>query len=272
MSTQSTPWPPTGTPRVPLDYPSSTPQTPWYTQVPREHPEYPQYPPTTRRIRSRTSVGAHQDVVEVGSAIVAADDVDGAGDGVDHGRVPISRSPSRLAGAARPRHTCGQRTRTRPMAQAQPRTRGRPRRRPSYQYRRSPPCHPSAHTAAEAQTHLCTHEGTRKQHSTAGINPQRGIYPESRARTDSNGAHMQLGARAVPSSRVGVNVGGRDGGRVATADRMRARQHACILYIVRNQAMLCCSGTRNGRHGPTAYHISPYKCRSTHKVTLTRMH
>ncbi len=38
---------------------------------------------------------------------MAADDVDGAGDGVDHGRVLISRSPCRLGRTARPGDTCG---------------------------------------------------------------------------------------------------------------------------------------------------------------------
>ena len=36
---------PSGAPLGILDYPSTTPSTPWYTQVPREHAEYPQYPP-----------------------------------------------------------------------------------------------------------------------------------------------------------------------------------------------------------------------------------
>ncbi len=54
----------------------------------------------------RTSVGAHPHVVVVDdAAVVATDDVDGAG-GVDHGRVVISRIPSRVGRAARPGHPC----------------------------------------------------------------------------------------------------------------------------------------------------------------------
>ncbi len=71
-------------------------------------PEYPtNHPPD--RVWQRTTVGARPHVVDVAAvAVAAADDVDGAG-GVDHGRVPISRSPFRLGRAARPGDTCGRR-------------------------------------------------------------------------------------------------------------------------------------------------------------------
>jgi hypothetical protein len=87
------------TPPIPREYPDSTLLVP------------PYYPPSTpratpRKSGPRTSVGAHPHVVEVGAAdAVAADDVDGAG-GVDHARVPKSRSPRRVGRAAPPRHTC----------------------------------------------------------------------------------------------------------------------------------------------------------------------
>jgi hypothetical protein len=104
---------------MPLDTIStlSTPaSTPWSTLQ--------RTPPTPP---SRTSVGARPDVVaeDAVAAASAADDVDGAG-GVDHGRVPISRSPSRLGRAARPRDTCGRtRATTGRSRRTQPRARGR---------------------------------------------------------------------------------------------------------------------------------------------------
>ncbi len=69
--------------------------------------------PTTPLTKSgpHTSVGARPDVVVAGAAPDAADDVDGAGDGVDHRRVPFSRSPFRLEGAAAEGSTCGKRAR-----------------------------------------------------------------------------------------------------------------------------------------------------------------
>jgi hypothetical protein len=115
-------------PRVPRDFPSSFPQYPCTT------PEYPlEYPPNTPldRVRPRTSVRAHPHVRVEGGALgaAAADDVDGAG-GVDHGRVRISRSPSRAGRAARPVHPCGRRARlAKPdrSHRTQPRARGRRR-------------------------------------------------------------------------------------------------------------------------------------------------
>ncbi len=83
----------------------------------------PDHPPTESG--PRTSVGARPHVLEEGAA-VAADDVDGAG-GVDHGRVPRSRSPRRAGRAARPGDTCGRRARARPVA-PNATTRARPQR------------------------------------------------------------------------------------------------------------------------------------------------
>jgi hypothetical protein len=82
----------------------------------------PQYPPSTVRVRPRTSGSAHPNVLVPGGA-VAAEDVDGTG-GVDHGRVVISAGPRRLVFHAIPAHTCGQRGR---KADGQrENTRGRP--------------------------------------------------------------------------------------------------------------------------------------------------
>lgn len=126
------------------------------------------------------------------------------------------------------------------------------------------------HTRTRARTHtdMHAHKRTgrthaRKHHRTARASRRRGVN----ARADPNGAHMQPGARAVPPSRVGANVGGRVGGGVATADRMRARTHGCIFDIVRNQAMRWRTGTRNSSHGATAYRTSPYIRRSTRPPT-----
>ncbi len=103
---------PLGIPRIPLEYlPPVVPnQYPTSTQ-----PLPNQYPPTTPRpSRVRTSVGARPHVVEPDAAVavVATDDVDGAG-GVDHGRVPRSASPRRGLRTASPEGACGQRARTR---------------------------------------------------------------------------------------------------------------------------------------------------------------
>ena len=147
---------------------------------------------------------------------------------------------------------------------------------PIYKYRRSAPCHgrARAHTPARAhaRTQTCTHTNAQDAHThvstiAARANTRRGVNAESRARADPNGAHMQPGSRAVPPSRVGANVGGRVGGGVATADRMRARAHGCIFDIVRNQAMRWPTGTRNSSHGATAYRTSPYIRRSTRPPT-----
>ncbi len=72
---------------------------------------HPVYPPThpSDRVRPRTS-SADPHVVVVGDGVTAADDVDGAAS-VDHGRVPLSRSPRRAGREARPRHTCSRRAR-----------------------------------------------------------------------------------------------------------------------------------------------------------------
>jgi hypothetical protein len=56
---------------------------------------------------------------------LAADDVDGAG-GVDHGRVLISRIPSRAGRAARPRDTCGRTRATTKAGRTEPQPRARP--------------------------------------------------------------------------------------------------------------------------------------------------
>ncbi len=160
---------------------SLSPRTASRTQYPRGYP-----PPLTYSC-PRTSVGARPHVVEVGAAeAVAADDVDGAGDGVDHGRVVISASPRRAGRAARPRGTCG-RTRAitgrsrRTQPRARPPTRGAPadaRRGPSYKYLKPPPCDGRARTAPRraqcrllhiraemqsdgtARTRACAHRGT----------------------------------------------------------------------------------------------------------------
>ncbi len=66
-------------------------------------------PRVPTRVRVRTSVGNHPDVVEVEGVVeaaAAADDVDGAG-GVDHGRVVCSDTPRRADGATSPSGTCG---------------------------------------------------------------------------------------------------------------------------------------------------------------------
>jgi hypothetical protein len=145
---------------------------------------------------------------------------------------------------------------------------------PIYKYRRSPPCHGRAHTHTPARTHTptCMHANART-HARAPSHSARKHATwrnaESRARTDSNGAHVQPGSRAVPPRRVGANVGSGAGGEVATADRMRARAHRCIFDIVRNQAMRWRAGIRNSSHGATAYRTSPYIRRSTRQRTRT---
>jgi hypothetical protein len=184
-----------------LDYPS-TPITP---TVPQSIPEYPRVSPPALPSLVRTSVGAHQDVIEVGGAVGAADDVDGAG-GVDHGRVPLSRSPGRARRTTPPSRTC------------------RHAREPTDD------TNDNRHGLGEGQhsgeANRPTHVGTIPRTLTA--TPSR-----SRTRTEPNGARMQLIARGVPprpvGARVGARVGGRDGGGVATADQSHthARSHGC---------------------------------------------
>jgi hypothetical protein len=53
--------------------------------------------------------------MEAGAVAVAADDVDGAG-GIDHGRVPTSRSPRHAGRTIGERRSCSQRARARPVA------------------------------------------------------------------------------------------------------------------------------------------------------------
>ncbi len=87
------------------------------------------------------------------------------------------------------------------------------------------------HALARTQTHARTHGWgpSRSKHTTRR---QRGV---ARARPDPNGAHMQLGTRAVPP-RVRANVGGRDGGGVTTAKRSHERTHARMHLRYRTQS------------------------------------
>ncbi len=100
----------------------------------------------------------------------------------------------------------------------------------SYKYRRSPPCHGRARTHPRAhplpRTHTNAHTHAEMHRRTECANTQLAVNAESRAaRAESNGAHVQLGTRAIPLRRVGVNVGANVGSGVATADRTRARMH-----------------------------------------------
>ncbi len=100
-----------------MEYPNSYPLI---HRVPRICPPSPPPLPLSTVTGSgpRTSVGADPHVLEDGAAPVAADDVDGAGS-VDHGRVPLSATPRRVARAGGPGRAC-RRTAAgeRPMAKA----------------------------------------------------------------------------------------------------------------------------------------------------------
>jgi hypothetical protein len=130
---------------------------------------------------------------------VAADDVDGAG-GVDHGRVPLSRSPSRAGRAASPRDTCGRRARARPVAPNRNHARAAAdaRRRPSYKYRKSPPCDGSAHAAARRThtpfaTHTCAKtqsDGNARTHAHALTKAR--VHARTRAHARSMHARTQM--------------------------------------------------------------------------------
>ncbi len=171
-----------GTPSLPLRTPlvlRSTLRTP--SKTPLEYPlEYPPDHPTWTESGPRTSVGARPHVVEVAAkGGAAADDVDGAGGGVDHGRVPKSRSPRRAGRAARPVDTCG-RTRASPAGRTESnRARGRNARRgPSYKYRKPPPCDGRTRTAP-----LATHTreiAIRWNRTNTHMRSQRHAYAHAR--------------------------------------------------------------------------------------------
>ncbi len=110
--------------------------------------------------RSHTSVGARPHVPEVGGAIVAADDVDGAGS-VDHGRVPSSASPRRAGRAASPHGACG--THTNPHAHTRTHTRTHARNRTRTRTRMHARTHARTHSHAHAFTHTHTHTLARRR-------------------------------------------------------------------------------------------------------------
>ncbi len=130
-------------PKEPLYYLANESTKPSITS---EYPP-PRVPSSYRARPVRTSVGAHQNVVEVGGAVgaaAAADDVDGAS-GVDHGCVPFSPSPRRAGRTTRPSHTCGQ-DHDRPMPK-----RNRPPRTANICEEHK---HTKAHTPAHTNKHI----------------------------------------------------------------------------------------------------------------------
>ncbi len=186
------------TPWVSLDYPSSTPSPP---VVP------PRVPPTTPldRVRPRTSVGARPHVVvpSDGAGVApAADDVDGAG-GVDHGRVPISRSPRRGHRTASPHGTC---THASTHTRACARTHGGARTHARTQSH----ARTHARTHAHARAHTRTHTHKRRPPS---IHAHEGHRDSSGAHAPTAAAHVQPSSAhgAVPPRTVGARIGLRIG-------------------------------------------------------------